>query len=625
MIEIDFFDFETLQEDHDVECKASEGREASGKLPKNIWETYSAMANTEGGYIYLGIREQKLGSFDFVGVLNSEKVLKEFWNGINNSEKVSVNILQNRDVAVKRYGNTHLIIIRVPQASRKERPVYINGNPFKGTFRRNNDGDYRCSEKIVKQMLGEQENDTCDGALLEHFGLNDIEQTTLQVFRQHFSNRKPTHPFNDCDTQEFLRQIGAWGIDRQNNRESLTLAGLLMFGKLRSILDAVPNYIVDYQEHSKNQRKNRWVDRVTTDFTWSGNLYDFYRKSIEKLYNNLKVPFALSGDLRIEDTPVHEALREALVNTLIHAGYLGSSSLLIIKQPDLFVFRNPGLLRIPRREALIGGTSDCRNRNLQKMFQLTGVGEQAGSGFPKIYKNWKEQCWRNPELEERFEANQTVLTLRMSNLLPEEAIKDLKRSLEKRFEQLTQIEKVAVVTAKTEGCVTHRRLAELYREDPLKLSKTLHGLVSKNILKSEGFGKATFYYLSGKHPIQNEIYQTSISPNKSSEHLAENSKYLAENSEHLSELEKIAKKVNRSKKSPKKLVKETILRLCDLKNLSLPQLATLLQREEDSIRNHYITPLCEEGFLQRLYPNIIHHPKQRYLTSKRGKEVIKSL
>ncbi len=56
---------------------------------------------------------------------------------------------------------------------------------------------------------------------------------------------------------------------------------------------------------------------------------------------------------------------------------------LVIKRPDMFGFRNPGELRLPLSVVLAGGTSDCRNRSLQKMFQMVGAAEQAGSGFPK--------------------------------------------------------------------------------------------------------------------------------------------------------------------------------------------------------------------------------------------------
>jgi len=67
-MEPDFFDLDTLQEDYDVEFKAGEGKDGMGKLPRSLWETYSAMANTEGGLIFLGVKELKNGLYEFVGV-----------------------------------------------------------------------------------------------------------------------------------------------------------------------------------------------------------------------------------------------------------------------------------------------------------------------------------------------------------------------------------------------------------------------------------------------------------------------------------------------------------------------------------------------------------------------------
>ena len=202
----------------------------------------------------------------FLRTYDFKKVIKELWNGLNNSEKVSANILRDADITIFAHEGVHLIRIKIPQADRKQRPVFIKGNPLRGTFRRNHDGDYHCSEEVIKQMLGDQANDTRDGILMEGFSLDDVNLPTLQVFRQHFTNRKPNHPFHDYDDKEFLRHIGGWGTDRHTKKECLTLAGLLMFGKLRSILDGVPNYIVDYQERPRSLTENRWTDRITTAF-----------------------------------------------------------------------------------------------------------------------------------------------------------------------------------------------------------------------------------------------------------------------------------------------------------------------------------------------------------------------
>ncbi len=86
-MKLDFFDFKTIREDYDIEFKSGEGKDGNGSLPKCIWETYSAMANTEGGMIFLGVKELKNGSLDFVGVKDFNKVIRNLWNGLNNPEK----------------------------------------------------------------------------------------------------------------------------------------------------------------------------------------------------------------------------------------------------------------------------------------------------------------------------------------------------------------------------------------------------------------------------------------------------------------------------------------------------------------------------------------------------------
>lgn len=164
-----------------------------------------------------------------------------------------------------------------------------------------------------------------------------------------------------------------------------------MFGQWTSIAEAFPLYFLDYQERPADaQSQTRWLDRIVPDGAWSGNLYDFFRRVIRKLTEDLKVPFVLQGGERVDDTPAHQALREALVNTLIHADYTGRASVLVVKQPSGFVFRNPGMMRVPVVQALAGGASDCRNRTLHQMFLFINLGERAGSGLPKIRSGWED-------------------------------------------------------------------------------------------------------------------------------------------------------------------------------------------------------------------------------------------
>ncbi len=61
----------------------------------------------------------------------------------------------------------------------------------------------------------------------------------------------------------------------------------------------------------------------------------------------------------------------------------------MIKDPAGFVFRNPGMMRVPAEQALRGGESDCRNRTLHQMFLMINLGERVGSGLPKIRQGWE--------------------------------------------------------------------------------------------------------------------------------------------------------------------------------------------------------------------------------------------
>jgi predicted HTH transcriptional regulator len=239
-------------------------------------------------------------------------------------------------------------------------------------------------------MLAEQVDDSRDRKILPGFDLHDIDIESLHRYRQMLSSLRPDHPWNALPDQEFLRVQGGFRQDRQSGEKGLTLAGLLMFGQWPSIQEAVPDYFVDYQEQGEDKgSRTRWLDRVVPDGTWSGNIFDFFLKISRKLTADLKVPFLLKGHVRQDDTLLHRALREALVNTLVHADYSDRASILITKDPQGFLFRNPGLMRVPTEQALRGGESDCRNQTLHQLFLMINLGERAGSGLPKIRQGWE--------------------------------------------------------------------------------------------------------------------------------------------------------------------------------------------------------------------------------------------
>ena len=184
------------------------------------------------------------------------------------------------------------------------------------------------------------------------------------------------------ENEDFLLRIGAIGIGK-DGRKHPTTAGLLMFGKEYCITQEFNNNFLDYRENYSADI--RWTDRVVSSSgEWSGNVYDFYFRVYSKLTQDIKVPFAIKNGVRVDDTPVHEALREALANCLVNADYYGRQGVVIIKTKDEISFSNPGGFRIEIDAAKSGGVSDPRNSAMLRMFNLINIGERAGSGIPNM-------------------------------------------------------------------------------------------------------------------------------------------------------------------------------------------------------------------------------------------------
>ena len=93
---IDLNDLNSYRENNRIEAK-----KALGGLPNSLWETYSAFANTLGGIILLGVEEHKDKSLHAVNLPDPDIMIEEFWSIINDRERVSLNILTEKDVQIE--------------------------------------------------------------------------------------------------------------------------------------------------------------------------------------------------------------------------------------------------------------------------------------------------------------------------------------------------------------------------------------------------------------------------------------------------------------------------------------------------------------------------------------------
>ena len=592
-------------ESDDLEFKS-----AKGGLPQSLWETYSAMANSQGGVVLLGVEDNGIVS----GVTDVGRLKKNFWNIINNRGKINSNLLANCDVVELPWGNTIVLAIHVPRATRIQRPVFLNQNPLTGTYRRNFEGDYHCTEQEVSRMLADRAENPADSRVLEGVTLHDLDLLSLQQYRHRFASFKPTHPWLSEDDIGLLSKLGGWRRHRTNGNEGLTVAGLLMFGKEEALREVLPQYHVDYREKLSDDPDVRWTDRLTIDGTWPGNLFQFYLRVIQHLAADLKIPFKLDGELfRKDETPVHEAIREALVNALIHADYQGMGGIVVEKYRDRFEFSNPGTLLISFEQLLRGNVSECRNKSLQTMFSMIGVGEKAGSGIDKIRRGWESQHWRSPKVSEQFQPDRVQWMLPMMSLIPEKSLKLLQGRFGERFQHFSPLEVQALVTADLEEGVDNARMRQITGSHAADITAMLQKLVAGDVLRQEGKGRWTRYYLP------NVIYGVTHSLHKEDHSLhKENHSLHKENhslhKEEIKILQEIASLAVRKKRLNQKEMESIILRLCNKRWLSRNQLAELVARSDEGLRQRYLNPMVEHNLLRLRYPDKPNRTDQAYTT-----------
>ena len=250
--------------------------------------------------------------------------------------------------------------------------------------------------------------------ILEDMQMDVLNRETVHAYRNRHMAYRSEHVWEQLKDEEYLERIGAAKVLSTDGKLHPTAAGLLMFGDEYKILYEYPEYFLDFRELL--DPSIRWTDRLQSGSgDWTGNLFDFFFRVYGKLVKDVKIPFKLEGAVRIDDTSVHKAIREALANCLVNTDFYLPRGIVIKKEADSIIMENPGSIRTGKKQMLKGGISDPRNKALMKMLNMIGIGERAGSGVPDIYSVWENQGWIAPEVIEEYAPDRTILKLSFVN------------------------------------------------------------------------------------------------------------------------------------------------------------------------------------------------------------------
>lgn len=481
------------------ETEYAEFKKSENNFPVDALKTISAFANTNGGYLYLGISEPSELNYKITGVPKPQKVIDGMFTLLNNPSKINRNPISDSNIKILKFGempSLNVIVVEVPKANYKEKPIYLNENPNQSYYRQGT-SDFKCTREMVQSMERDASAEPFDSKCLEAYSISDFDLKTVRNYRSAFAELNPEHPFNSLENETFLLKIHALTKDRNSGSIVPTVAGLLVFGTHISIKDFLPHYNVEYIRKTNKDKNIGYSDRVIYDGVWGeDNLYNFFSIIIEKLYLSLSDSSEMQKNQIVRSTTskLRLALREALVNSIIHCDFAAQKGIEILRYPDRFIFSNGGTLRIPERDFYTGGHSAPRNYYIQEIFRLVGLCEKAGTGIPKIMDAVKTYSLQYPEFINSMDSFELII---WDVSITSEA----KNEIETKILELIVANKMVTVNEISQALGIHRNTA----------SKYLSILMDRGILERKMLKGSYRHFISQsddfqKYNLLNSIY-----------------------------------------------------------------------------------------------------------------------
>ncbi len=436
----------TGEETHNIEYKQ--------QWSNDCLKVISAMANSNGGMLFIGLDDQG----NPVELKNTKKLLEDIPNTIRNR----LNILPMVEMDVK---TGHKIIrIAIPPSSI---PVSFNGKY------------YLRSGSTVQELRGNELADFLlnksgtpwDNCIEVHSILKELDHDTINEFKRLAADRLPEIG-NENDHSMILDKLNL--VDNKQIKR----AAVLLFGSNPQ----------RYYSHAvvKIGKFLNDTDVQTTDIV-KGNLFQEVEKSLEILRTKyLQSNISYEGIHRrdILEYP-YEALREAIINALIHRDYHGFSQIQIRVYPDKMIIMNEGRLppEITAEDLKRNHLSKPRNKLLADVFYFAGFIEAWGRGTLKILEKCRDQGLPEPEFNNEHGVMTVIFYKTKWN---EKTLKQL---------GLNERQMKAVMYVKKNGKITNREYREINNISDEGARIDLNMMIKKDILIQKGKGRSVQYVL----------------------------------------------------------------------------------------------------------------------------------
>lgn len=510
-------------------------------------------------------------------------------------------------MTVEKINGQPVLKIWVAELPAKQKPLYFakKGLPS-GALRRIGSTDQHCTDDDMHVFY--QDTGSYDQTPVKGTTIADVDENALKRYRLLREKVNPAAEELAYSDKELLQALGC--VSKENPTE-LNLAGLLLFGNSKIQRSTFPMLRADYIRVPGNVWVENPDDRFTT-IDMRGPLILVLYRLIDAINADLPKGFLLpEDDVQAASTGLPmKALREAIVNALMHRSYREHRPTQIIRYDNRIEIINPGFsLKSEEKLGLPG--SETRNPFIAAVFHDTNLAETKGSGIRAMRRLMQAAHLVPPTFESSRENNEFATRLLLHHFLDANDVEWLKQF--EKFD-LADSQKQALIFVREVGAIdntTYRQMADC---DTLKASADLRVLKGYELLASKGKGKST-YYVSGKG-LSAQAPPVSTPPQDLNTPATEISTPAPDLSTPPQEILDRIKALNK-REHDKSKVELIILDLCSLKPMKATEIAAYFQKEESYFKRKYLSNMIAQRKLKYLYPEMINHPEQAYLTNKR--------
>ncbi|MER9225801.1 putative DNA binding domain-containing protein [Mesorhizobium sp. M0664] len=591
-----------------------EVKEASWAVPRSALETVSAFANSSGGHLVFGVKEENR-AYEVIGVIDVDKVQGDLLSQLNSRDKISCQLAIKEDLL--KIDDKHVLVFFIGEAERQRKPVHLDRDIRKSFIRRGG-GDQRCSEEDVRRFLRAADGQRYESEIVDFDLTTAIDTPTLSRYRHRFQTRDPANSCNNFDDAHFLEH---WALAAHvEGRLRPTRAAILLFGTGPALRTMMPRPIVDCRwathEWGSPSPEQRWVDRLLCE----ENLWICWEQLATRYVQNATKPFAIEmKTMERQDRPEDfVSFREAAINLLMHQDFEETTrSAMLAFHPDRVVFENPGVALANKAELLEPGAKDVRNPLIVSMFRRVGLSEQAGTGIGAIFRDWRNRGRVPPEIVNDLGSYSFRLSLLAKELMSERQLL-FQASLGARLSD-AEANALAILCGQPQVSLSEFRasLGIGSAEVMAVLERLQTQVLAKKIERQEGVRYELAEQLRERWPLDGapKAAQTSLvtdQPPVGPSNLvtdqvadsADGSKRVLRAVDTLSEAQRV------------------LLAACDTPRRLAELMELLGVTHRANFTRLHLKPLLDGGLLQPQYPDNPNHPRQRYSITEVGAKIV---